>query len=126
MLRSVFMGHAGKLLGCAGLLTAAVGMMAAAPGGGRAGAEAPADAWKKHWTADNGNGTYSNPLFYGEFEDPDVIRVGNDYYLASTTMHMMPAVFVMHSKNLGNWELLNYCADKIELGPNNRLQVCNI
>ena len=30
----------------------------------------------KHWTADNGNGTYSNPLFYGEFEDPDVIRVG--------------------------------------------------
>jgi hypothetical protein len=32
----------------------------------------------KHWTSDNGNGTYSNPLFYGEFEDPDVIRVGND------------------------------------------------
>ena len=32
----------------------------------------------KHWTADNGNGTYSNPLFYGEFEDPDVIRVGGD------------------------------------------------
>ncbi len=27
-----------------------------------------------HWTADNGNGTYSNPLFYEEFEDPDVIR----------------------------------------------------
>ena len=30
----------------------------------------------KHWTSDNGNGTYSNPLFYGEFEDPDPIRVG--------------------------------------------------
>jgi hypothetical protein len=29
----------------------------------------------RHWTADNGNGTYSNPLFYEEFEDPDVIRV---------------------------------------------------
>jgi len=42
----------------------------------------------KHWTADNGNGTYSNPLFYEEFEDPDVIRVGEDYYLAGTTMHM--------------------------------------
>ena len=36
-------------------------------------------AAKKHWTADNGNGTYSNPLFYNEFEDPDPIRVGNDY-----------------------------------------------
>jgi xylan 1,4-beta-xylosidase len=45
----------------------------------------------KHWTADNGNGTYSNPLFYGEFEDPDVIRVGDDYYLAGTTMHPTPA-----------------------------------
>ena len=32
----------------------------------------------KHWTADNGNGTYSNPLFYEEFEDPDIIRVGED------------------------------------------------
>ena len=35
----------------------------------------------RSWIADNGNGTYSNPLFYEEFEDPDVIRVGADYYL---------------------------------------------
>ncbi len=68
----------------------------------------------KQWTADNGNGTYSNPLFNGEFEDPDVIRVGNDYYLASTTMHMMPAVIIMHSKDLVNWELASYCADKLD------------
>ena len=59
----------------------------------------------KGWTADNGNGTYSNPLFYEEFEDPDVIRVGTDYYLAGTTMHMMPSVMLMHSKDLVNWEL---------------------
>src|SRR5947209_12610933 len=74
------------------------------------------------WTADNGNGTYSNPLFYEEFEDPDVIRVGEDYYLASTTMHMMPAVYIMHSKDLVNWELLTYCADKLDLGPAYRLE----
>src|SRR5512135_1246443 len=65
----------------------------------------------KHWTADNGNGTYSNPLFYGEFEDPDVIRVGDDYYLAGTTMHMNPAVEILHSKDLVNWELAGYCLD---------------
>ena len=65
----------------------------------------------KHWTADNGNGTYSNPLFYEEFEDPDPIRVGNDYYLASTTMHMNPAVIIMHSKDLVNWELAGYCTN---------------
>jgi xylan 1,4-beta-xylosidase len=75
-----------------------------------------------NWTADNGNGTYSNPLFYEEFEDPDVIRVGDDYYLAGTTMHMNPAVQLMHSKDLVNWELAGYCADKLDLGPAYRLE----
>ena len=86
-----------------------------------------ADAdWQKHWTADNGNGTYSNPLFYGEFEDPDVIRVGDDYYLAGTTMHMNPAVEILHSKDLVNWELAGYCMDRLDLGPAYRLESGNI
>lgn len=76
----------------------------------------------KHWTADNGNGTYSNPLFYEEFEDPDIIRVGEDYYLAGTTMHMNPAVQLMHSKDLVNWELAGYCTDRLDLGPAYRLE----
>ena len=80
----------------------------------------------KHWAADNGNGTYSNPLFYEEFEDPDVIRAGDDYYLAGTTMHMNPAVMLMHSKDLVNWELAGYCMDKLDLGPAYRLEGGNI
>jgi xylan 1,4-beta-xylosidase len=76
----------------------------------------------QNWTADNGNGTYSNPLFYEEFEDPDVIRVGEDYYLAGTTMHMNPAVQLMHSKDLVNWELVGYCMDRLDLGPAFRLE----
>jgi beta-xylosidase len=80
----------------------------------------------KHWTADNGNGTYSNPLFYEEFEDPDPIRVGDDYYLAGTTMHMNPAVQIMHSKDLVNWELAGYCTNKLDLGPAYRLEGGNI
>ena len=75
-----------------------------------------------HWTADNGNGTYSNPLFYEEFEDPDIIRVGEDYYLAGTTMHMNPAVQIMHSRDLVNWELVGYCMDRLDLGPAFRLE----
>ncbi len=75
-----------------------------------------------HWTADNGNGTYSNPLFYEEFEDPDVIRVGDTYYLAGTTMHMNPAVQLMQSKDLVNWELAGYCMDRLDLGPAFRLE----
>jgi beta-xylosidase len=78
------------------------------------------------WTADNGNGTYSNPLFYEEFEDPDVIRVGTDYYLAGTTMHMNPGVIVLHSKDLVNWELASYCIDRLDLGPAYHLEDGNI
>jgi len=54
------------------------------------------------WMADNGNGTYTNPLFYDEFSDPDVIRVGDDYYLTGTTMHTMPGLPVLHSRDLVN------------------------
>src|ERR1700741_1499394 len=79
-------------------------------------------AARRHWTADNGNGTYSNPLFYEEFEDPDIIRVGEDYYLAGTTMHMNPAVQLMHSKDLVNWELAGYCMERLDLGPAFRLE----
>ena len=86
-------------------------------------AELPLAA-RQHWTADNGNGTYSNPLFYGEFEDPDPIRVGDDYYLAGTTMHMMPAVELLHSKDLVNWELAGYCTNKLDLAfdPTDRVK----
>jgi xylan 1,4-beta-xylosidase len=83
-------------------------------------------AAQKHWTADNGNGTYSNPLFYEEFEDPDIIRVGEDYYLAGTTMHMNPALQLMHSKDLVNWELAGYCMERLDLGPAFRLQGGNV
>lgn len=60
----------------------------------------------RSWAADNGNGTYSNPLFYDEFSDPDVIRVGADYYLTGTTMHAMPGLPILHSRDLVNWRFL--------------------
>lgn len=66
------------------------------------------------WTADNGNGTYTNPLLYDEFSDPDVIRVGDDYYLAGTTMHTVPGLVILHSKDLVNWENISYCFDRFD------------
>lgn len=95
--------------------------IAASTAGGQERAGLP-HAATKHWTADNGNGTYSNPLFYEEFEDPDVIRVGDDYYLAGTTMHMNPAVQLMRSKDLVNLQLAGYCAARLDLGPAFRLE----
>lgn len=77
---------------------------------------------ERTWTADNGNGTYSNPLFYDEFSDPDLIRVGDDYYLTGTTMHAMPGLPVLHSKDLVNWTLLGYALDRLDYGPQYRLE----
>jgi xylan 1,4-beta-xylosidase len=69
------------------------------------------------WQADNGNGTYSNPLFFDEFSDPDMIRVGADFYLTGTTMHSMPGLPVLHSRDLVNWTFVSYALDRLDLGP---------
>ena len=66
------------------------------------------------WTADNGNGTYTNPLFYDEFSDPDILRVGDDYYLAGTTMHSVPGLVILHSRDLVNWENVSYCFERFD------------
>lgn len=74
------------------------------------------------WMADNGNGSYTNPLFYDEFSDPDIIRVGDYFYMTGTTMHAMPGLPVLRSRDLVNWEFLSYASDKLDLGPAFRLE----
>lgn len=74
------------------------------------------------WTADNGDGTFTNPLFYEEFSDPDIIRVGDWFYMTGTTMHTMPGLPILRSADLVNWHLLTYAFDRIDLGPGFRLE----
>jgi beta-xylosidase len=74
------------------------------------------------WMSDNGNGTFTNPIFYDEFSDPDLIRVGDDYYLTGTTMHAMPGLPVLHSRDLVNWKFLTYAMDRLDLGPEFKLE----
>ena len=50
----------------------------------------------------------SNPNIWADVPDPSVIRVGNTYYMSSTTMHMNPGVPIMKSTDLVNWTLVNY------------------
>lgn len=57
--------------------------------------------------------TFTNPVLWADVPDPDVIRVGDTFYLMSTTMHLMPGAPVMRSKNLVNWELVSYLFDKL-------------
>ena len=97
-------------------------MLAVSATSARAQPRAPVQAEPATWTADNGNGTFSNPLFYDEFSDCDLIRVGKDFYLTGTTMHSMPGLPILHSRDLVNWRFLAYALDTLDLGPAFRLE----
>ena len=51
----------------------------------------------------------TNPILYTDVPDPDFVRVGDTYYMSSTTMYFNPGLPIMKSKDLVNWELVNYC-----------------
>ena len=57
--------------------------------------------------------TFTNPVVYADVPDMDVIRVGDDFYMMSTTMHLMPGAPVMRSKDLVNWEIISYVFDRL-------------
>ena len=57
-----------------------------------------------------------NPIIWADVPDMSVIRVGDTYYMSSTTMHMSPGVPIMKSKDLVNWKLVNYAYDILDDG----------
>ena len=63
-----------------------------------------------------------NPMLWADVPDPDIIRVGDTFYLVSTTMHLMPGAPVMASKDLKNWETVGYIFDKLTDSPKYDLQ----
>lgn len=66
----------------------------------------------KVWVADNGNGTYTNPVLYADYSDPDVLRVGDDYYMVSSSFNCNPGLPILHSFDLVNWELIGHALPK--------------
>ncbi|MBN2137556.1 MAG: glycoside hydrolase 43 family protein [Sedimentisphaerales bacterium] len=54
-----------------------------------------------------------NPVIWSDVPDPAVIRVGETYYMSSTTMHMSPGLPIMKSRNLVNWELVCYAYQRL-------------
>lgn len=74
-------------------------------------------AQQQVWTSDNGNGTFTNPLMWGDWPDPDIIRVGDDFYFISTSMHYVPGSPIAKSKDLVNWEIVGYALDHYSEDP---------
>jgi beta-xylosidase len=62
----------------------------------------------KVWVADNGNGTYKNPILHADYSDPDAIRVGDDYYMTASSFDAVPGLPILHSRDLVNWAILTY------------------
>ena len=66
----------------------------------------------KVWVADNEDGTYTNPVLYADYSDPDAIRVGDDYYLVASSFNCIPGLPILHSRDLVNWELIGHALQK--------------
>lgn len=58
------------------------------------------------WVADRGNGTYQNPVLYADYSDPDACRVGDDFYMTSSSFNCLPGLQILHSKDLVNWTII--------------------
>lgn len=66
---------------------------------------------------------YQNPIVRADFPDPDVIRVGNTYYMVSTTMHNFPGATILKSQDMVNWE---YCAQPLQqIGAGDKYKLLN-
>lgn len=65
------------------------------------------------WCADNGDGTYRNPVLYCDYSDPDAICVNGTYYLTASTFNYVPGLPILTSRDLVNWKLRNYAVKNI-------------
>lgn len=73
----------------------------------RAGAHQPA------WQSDLGDGTYQNPVLHADYSDPDVVRVGEDYWMTASSFSHVPGLPVLHSRDLVNWTLITHALPKL-------------
>jgi beta-xylosidase len=62
------------------------------------------------WRPDRGDGTYRNPVLYADYSDPDVVRVGGDFYLVASSFTSVPALPILHSRDLVNWTIVGHAA----------------
>ncbi|OQB80851.1 MAG: Beta-xylosidase [Bacteroidetes bacterium ADurb.Bin123] len=65
------------------------------------------------WVADQGDGTYKNPVLHADYSDPDVIRVGTDYFMTASSFNCVPGLPVLHSKDLVNWKLIGHALHRL-------------
>lgn len=68
----------------------------------------------KTWNPDLGNGTYRNPIIHADYSDPDVVRMGSDYFMTASSFNCLPGLPILHSRDLVNWKLVNHAVHQLE------------
>jgi beta-xylosidase len=65
------------------------------------------------WHPDQGDGTFRNPVLYADYSDPDVVRVGEDYYLTASSFNCTPGLPILHSRDLVNWTIIGHALKQV-------------
>jgi len=65
------------------------------------------------WIPDVGGGIYRNPILCADYSDPDIVRVGEDYWLTASSFNCTPALPILHSRDLVNWTLVNHAVKNL-------------
>ena len=58
---------------------------------------------------------YHNPIICGDYSDPDIVKVNDDFFMVSSSFNHMPALPILHSKDLVNWQIINHVFDALDL-----------
>src|SRR6185295_15053006 len=63
------------------------------------------------WNPDLG-GRYQNPVIFADYSDPDVVRAGSDFYLVASSFNVVPALPILHSRDLVNWTIVGLASPR--------------
>ncbi|MFD2118020.1 glycoside hydrolase 43 family protein [Paenibacillus yanchengensis] len=73
-------------------------------------------------SADQGDGTYSNPILHADYSDLDVIQVGDNFYMTASSFSHVPGLPILHSTDLVNWQLIQHAIPRFDFEEYNRPQ----
>ncbi|AHF99242.1 glycoside hydrolase [Halostagnicola larsenii XH-48] len=65
------------------------------------------------WDPNRSDAQYQNPIVYADYSDPDVVRVGDDFFMTASSFNAVPALPILHSRDLVNWRIVNHAIDEL-------------
>lgn len=65
------------------------------------------------WVADLGDGRYRNPILHADYSDPDVVRIGDDFWMTASSFGHVPGLPLLHSRDLVNWTLTGHALPRL-------------